>query len=80
MLSKNVKPENNIRNEVFCDSKENLVGFWFTSILALAVPDVIRESPFAKAVTLRFARTSRSYLAAVEALIKEPVDPVSIIA
>ena len=26
MFSENVKPDNNIRNEVFCDSKEYLVG------------------------------------------------------
>ena len=80
MLSENVKPESNMRNKVFCDSEGNSVGLWFTSFFAWASPEETRESPFAKAVTLRFVRTSRPSLAAVEALIKQPVDPVSIIA
>ena len=42
--------------------------------------DVTSKSPFAKAVFLSFERTFKLYLAAVDALIKQPVDPVSIIA
>ena len=80
MLSENVKPENNILNKVFCESEDNLVGFLVYHNFRLAVPDITRELPFAKAVTLRFERTFRLYLAAVEVLIKEPMDPVSIIA